>query len=798
MANISKSVKLGVFTLAIMNVTAVVSLRGLPAEAEYGLSSAFYYLFAAIVFLIPTSLVAAELAAMFQDKQGGVFRWVGEAYGKKWGFLAIFLQWVESTIWYPTVLTFGAVALAFIGTNDAHDMSLASNRYYSLAVVLIIYWLATFISLKGMGWVGKVAKVGGMVGTIIPAGLLMVLAVIYLASGGQSQMNFDGNFFPDFSNFDNLVLASSIFLFYAGMEMGGIHVKDMENPAKNYPKAVFIGAAITVAIFVLGTFALGKELVRSAMLETKEKSRMVADKVGRETGEESPVEYAGNRIERAEQRAGKESASVAYHGGKKLAVKTYEKIKEQRQREAVIATLDSETGSGGTSGQTRTKKGRTGAGRSIKIKPEAEKTVKEAGNRTVKTAPRMVKASPVSSQKVKTQAILQKKQAFQSMRAAREAKRAAMRSVQTAKQSKKTAQATAKGIKAMAEAAAHAVKAAFAALMAGGGTVFVILILIVGIIGGAAFIGSSQSSEPLSAEVLAHTPAIQRYAREFGISEYVPVIQAIMMQESGGRGTDPMQASECPYNTQYPNTPGAIQDADYSIKVGVQYYADCVREAGCESPQDMDKLKLSLQGYNYGNGYISWAIRNHGGYSEANALQFSQEQAAAHGWSGYGDPEYVPHVLRYYSGGGLFAGLFGNGQLVTIAKSQLGNEGGQKFWSWWGFTERQEWCACFVSWCADQAGLIQSGAVPKFSVCTDGKNWFQNQGRWQGAGSMPSPGAIIFFDWEHDGTCDHVGIVERCDGTTVYTIEGNSGDAVKERSYSISSDSIMGYGMVVY
>ena len=89
MANIGKAVKLGVFTLAIMNVTAVVSLRGLPAEAVYGLSSAFYYLFAAIVFLIPTSLVAAELAAMFQDKQGGVFRWVGEAYGKKWGFLAI-------------------------------------------------------------------------------------------------------------------------------------------------------------------------------------------------------------------------------------------------------------------------------------------------------------------------------------------------------------------------------------------------------------------------------------------------------------------------------------------------------------------------------------------------------------------------------------------------------------------------------------------------------------------------------------------------------------------------------------
>ena len=548
---------------------------------------------------------------------------------------------------------------------------------------------------------------------------------------------------------------------------------------------------------------LPKELVRSAMLETKEKTSIMADKIGRETGEESPVEYAGNRIERVEQRAGKESVFAAYRGGKKLAVKTYEKLKEQRQkqREAVTAPLDGETGNGGTSaqtGQARAKKGRTGAGRSIKVKPEAEKTIKEAGNRAVKTAPRMVKASPVSYKKVKTQAILQKKQALTSMRAAREAKRAAMRSAQAARQSAEAAKTTARGLKAMAEAAAHAVKAAFAALMAGGGMVFVILILIVGIIGGASFIGSSQSSEPLSAEVLAHTQVIQRYASEFGIPEYVSVIQAIMMQESGGRGTDPMQASECPYNTQYPNTPGAIQDADYSIKVGVQYYADCVREAGCKSPQDMDKLKLSLQGYNYGNGYITWAIRKHGGYSEANALQFSQEQAAAHGWPRYGDPEYVPHVLRYYSGGGLFAGLFGNGQLVTIAKSQLGNEGGQKFWSWYGFDSREEWCACFVSWCADQAGLIQKEVVPKFSVCTDGVALFQAKRKWQGGGSVPTPGSLIFFDWNQDGASDHVGIVESCDGTTVHTIEGNSGDAVKQNSYTVNSQSILGYGLVTY
>lgn len=249
--------KLGVITLAIMNVAAVVSLRGLASEATYGLSSAFYYLFAAIVFLIPTALVAAELAAMFSDKQGGVFRWVGEAFGKRIGFLAIFLQWIESTIWFPTVLTFGAVSLAFIGMNEVSDAAMASNKLFTLIVVLAIYWGATIISLKGMGWVGKVSKIGAMVGTIIPAGLLIVFGIIYISSGGHNYMDMSGSFFPDLTNFNNLVLASSIFLFYAGMEMMGVHVMEVENPGRNYPKAILMGSLITVLIFVLGTFALG-------------------------------------------------------------------------------------------------------------------------------------------------------------------------------------------------------------------------------------------------------------------------------------------------------------------------------------------------------------------------------------------------------------------------------------------------------------------------------------------------------------------------------------------------------------
>jgi len=255
--NTGKAFRLSVTTLAIMNITAVVSLRGLPSEAIYGPSSAFYYLFAAIVFLIPTAMVAAELAAMFSDRQGGVFRWVGEAFGPRTGFLAIWLQWIESTIWYPTVLTFGAVSLAYIGFNDVSDAVLASNKIFTLITVLAIYWVATVIALKGLGWVGKISRWGGMIGTIIPAGLLIVLGIVYLATGGHNYMDMSQGFFPNLTKLDNIVLASSIFLFYAGMEMMGVHVMEVNNPSKNYPKAIIIGSLATVCIFVLGTFSLG-------------------------------------------------------------------------------------------------------------------------------------------------------------------------------------------------------------------------------------------------------------------------------------------------------------------------------------------------------------------------------------------------------------------------------------------------------------------------------------------------------------------------------------------------------------
>lgn len=254
---VKSAVRMGVFTLAMINVSAIVSLRGMPAESTYGLSSVFYYIFAALFFLVPVSLVAAELTTGWPQK-GGVYRWVGEAFGKKWGFLAIWLQWIESTIWFPTVLTFAAVSLAFMGPNQRWDEALAANKWYVLVIVLCVYWGATLLNLRGMKTSAGVTKWGTMIGTIIPGAILILLGLGYWASGHPVLLDMGlDNLMPDLTNFNNLVLAASIFLFYAGMEMSAVHVKDVRNPGRNYPLAILMSAIITVIIFVFGTLAIG-------------------------------------------------------------------------------------------------------------------------------------------------------------------------------------------------------------------------------------------------------------------------------------------------------------------------------------------------------------------------------------------------------------------------------------------------------------------------------------------------------------------------------------------------------------
>lgn len=294
-------------------------------------------------------------------------------------------------------------------------------------------------------------------------------------------------------------------------------------------------------------------------------------------------------------------------------------------------------------------------------------------------------------------------------------------------------------------------------------------------------------NSPLSAEVLAYEGTITQYASHYGIEEYVPIIEAIMMQESGGKGNDPMQAAECEFNTKYPHVPNGIQDPVYSIEVGIQNFAECLTVAKVLNINDTNNLYLALQGYNYGKAYITWAYDLFGCYSKANAKVYSDNKKSELKIKVFGDPEYVEHVLRYYH--------FGNSNIIEIARKEIGNKGGEKYWRWYGFNQRENWCAIFVSWCANESGIINN-TIPKFSLCTDGVKWYKDHNKWENKSYIPQTGDIIFFDWNGDGHVQHVGIVEKEENGKVYTIEGNSNDEVRNKSYSLNNKSIYGYGSV--
>ena len=583
--------------------------------------------------------------------------------------------------------------------------------------------------------------------------------------------------------------------------------------------------AVKGTIKTIDKAAVASERLKSAYAKTKDKAEQ-----GYYADESSATEYAADRVSCASERVTEEGVHQFNKQGQKSIQttqenigKTKDKIADFKQKRAAKAAeqrmernmseqhgLQIRHGTASRSaapdmpqsGKSQLIKTRQQSRKTIKTTARnAEKAVKSTAKGSVKTAERGVKTAQATSKAtIKT--------AEQTAKATKEAAKASAKAAQKAAQAAKaTAKATAEATKTAVRATIAAVKviiagtkALISALIAGG-WVSVVIILIVVLLGCAVSLfgggGGSNAYTPVSAEVEAYEPLIQKYAKQYGIPEYVELIKAVMMQESGGHGLDPMQAAEGSFNTRYPHEPNGIQDPEYSIQCGVQELKAALISAEVENPIDMEHIKLALQGYNFGNGYISWAKTNYGGYSYANAVEFSTMQAQRLGWESYGDTQYPAHVLRYYPYGRAFTSG-GNQAIVEVALTQLGNEGGQPYWSWYGFDGRVEWCACFVSWCADQCGYLDSGIVPKFAGCVDGANWFKGNGQWQDRNYEPTAGTIIFFDWENDGETDHVGIVEKCENGVVYTVEGNSGDACRQNQYSVGSSSIYGYGIPAY
>ena len=255
-APIQKKKYLSMMGMAILTITTVLSLRGLSSQAEFGYTSIFWYILAAIIFLVPFSLVCAELASTYTHS-GGLFRWCAEAFGPRWGWAAMYMEWMVVLIWFPAVLMFAAVSLAYIFWPESFDQRLAANKIYTLCIVLGVFWAATLNTFRGIRSANVLSTLGGLFGTIIPGAILIILGIIYVCTGGHNFIDAKQPFWPDFEKYQTIVLAASIFLFYGGMEMQAVHVNNMKNPSKQFPQSVFVAVIVILVIFIAGTLAIG-------------------------------------------------------------------------------------------------------------------------------------------------------------------------------------------------------------------------------------------------------------------------------------------------------------------------------------------------------------------------------------------------------------------------------------------------------------------------------------------------------------------------------------------------------------
>lgn len=246
---------LTIFGLVMMNVIAIDSLRTLPMSAEYGLSLVFYYIAASLLFFFPVALVSAELATGWPET-GGIYIWVREAFGERWGFLTIWLQWFYNICWYPTIMSFVGATLAY-----CIDPSLVNNKTYMIAIVFVLFWGATVVNFFGMKASHFMNTISAIIGTLFPMLFIILLGLIWVYQGKPLSIQCHWNsFFPDISNIDNMVLLTAVLYGLVGIEMSASHAGDVENPQYNYPKAIFwssililaslIGASLAIALVV--------------------------------------------------------------------------------------------------------------------------------------------------------------------------------------------------------------------------------------------------------------------------------------------------------------------------------------------------------------------------------------------------------------------------------------------------------------------------------------------------------------------------------------------------------------------
>jgi amino acid transporter len=235
--------------VAMMTVGAVGYLGSAPTLAVLGLASAFLYVLPAVVFLVPASLVSAELASGWQ---GGVYNWVREGISAPMGLLAVWCQFAQTIFYYPALLAYVAGTLAYV-----IDPDLSNNGVYTAVIIVVLFWGSVLVSSRGRGLLAKLSSSGTLIGTLIPGALLVILGISYLLTGNRSAAPMDAHHvLPAWNGLASIVLVVNSFFTYAGVEVNAVHVDELRNPAREFPRAMFVAAALVLAIFVLPTLAI--------------------------------------------------------------------------------------------------------------------------------------------------------------------------------------------------------------------------------------------------------------------------------------------------------------------------------------------------------------------------------------------------------------------------------------------------------------------------------------------------------------------------------------------------------------
>ena len=430
------------------------------------------------------------------------------------------------------------------------------------------------------------------------------------------------------------------------------------------------------------------------------------------------------------------------------------------------------------------------------FKDTTKGTIKTA-QKSVKTAEQSAKAAVKTAQQAAKTA---QKTAQAAAKAAKVAEKAARAAAKTAAQ---TAKAAAKAVAAMVKAAIAAIKGLVAAIAAGGwvAVVIILVICLIGLLVGSIFgIFFSSEPDPTSGQT------VNSVITEIN-TEYTAQIDSIisgnshdLLDMSGARaGWKQVLAVYTVRTVSDPDNPmevatmtdekAAILRTIFWDMNTISYTLDTTEvEVDVLDDDDMPTGETTTE-----TTTVLRIVVTHK-TPEEMAVQygFDTEQNA---WlEELLKPDY--HTLW----NGLLYGItsIGDGSMISVAETQLGNIGGEPYWSWYGFSSREEWCACFVSWCAEQCGFIEAGIIPMFAWCPSGVQWFKDREQWQDNSYTPRTGDIIFFDWENDGECDHVGIVENVADGMVNTIEGNTSDSCARRSYALGSVKILGYGVPAY